>query len=120
MNKLHIYKLIHIKEIRTKKIGIIIFKWKSQGYNGSNGQNKVCTHSGRTNHTMKTCFLKNGFPPRYKGKGNIENTPGASSQTTATINNVSDSSPQESTASFFTQEKYYNILELLQQPMFNS
>jgi len=36
---------------------------------GSTGHNRVCTHCGRSNHTIDTCFLLYGFPPGYKPKG---------------------------------------------------
>jgi len=28
--------------------------------------NKLCTHCGRTNHTIDTCYFKHGFPPGYR------------------------------------------------------
>jgi len=36
---------------------------------GSAGHNRVCSHCGRSNHTIDTCFLLHGFPPSYKPKG---------------------------------------------------
>ncbi|XP_058761796.1 uncharacterized protein LOC131635210 [Vicia villosa] len=42
-------------------------KGRIQGY--GKGHNRVCTHCGRTNHTVETCFLKHGYPPCFKTKG---------------------------------------------------
>lgn len=38
--------------------------------------NKYCSHCGKTNHTIDTCFFKYGFPGGYKttGKGNPNST----------------------------------------------
>lgn len=40
---------------------------RGRGRNSSYGGrgNSLCTHCGRTNHTIDTCFLKHGYPPGY-------------------------------------------------------
>ncbi|XP_058772285.1 uncharacterized protein LOC131646175 [Vicia villosa] len=92
------------------------FKGKSNGYGGAKGQNRVCTHRGRTNHTVETCFLKHGYPPRFKGKGksNISNS---QFKVVASIETSQLPLKKDSTQStiFFTQEQYQSILELIQQ-----
>jgi hypothetical protein len=35
---------------------------------GPSGHNRMCTHCGRTNHIIDTCFVLHGFPPAYKPK----------------------------------------------------
>ncbi|XP_004501782.1 uncharacterized protein [Cicer arietinum] len=35
---------------------------------GKVGVNRQCTHCGRTNHTIDTCFLIHGLPPGFKSK----------------------------------------------------
>ena len=37
--------------------------------------NKLCTHCGKTNHTIETCFFKHGFLVGYRnhGKGGSSN-----------------------------------------------
>lgn len=96
------------------KQGNTNYKGKNQGYHGSKGTNRICTHCGRTNHTVETCFQKHGYPPGFKNKGKI---PAA-----ATANSATEASPQGSTPSAFgfTQEQYNNILALLQQSKLNS
>lgn len=63
------------------------YRGKYQGAAGSRGQNRVCTHCGRNNHIIDTCFIKHGYPPGFKNKikGN-----GFSSQQSATANNASE------------------------------
>jgi hypothetical protein len=53
------------------KQGNTNYKVKNQGYHGSKGTNRICTHCGRTNHTVETCFQKHGYPPGFKNKGKI-------------------------------------------------
>ncbi|XP_058746040.1 uncharacterized protein LOC131618902 [Vicia villosa] len=43
-------------------------KGKYQGVAGARGSNRICTHCGRTNHTVDTCFIKHGYPPGFKNK----------------------------------------------------
>lgn len=91
------------------------YKGKYQGTASSRGQNRVCTHCGRNNHTIDTCFIKHGYPPgfKHKSKGN-----GFSSQQSATANTASEvtaSGSSSNNSSYgLTQEQYNNILALLQ------
>ncbi|XP_050913675.1 uncharacterized protein LOC127128420 [Lathyrus oleraceus] len=91
------------------------YRGKYQGTTGSRGQNRVCTHCGRNNHTIDTCFIKHGYPPgfKHKSKGN-----GFSSQQSATTNTASEitaSGSSSNNSSYgLTQEQYNNILALLQ------
>ncbi|XP_058749030.1 uncharacterized protein LOC131621993 [Vicia villosa] len=68
-------------------------KGKITGYDGSKGHSCVCTHCGRTNHTIETCFLKHGYPPGFKGKGKPTNSI-PHSQTVASIETRHNSSQQ--------------------------
>lgn len=34
-------------------------------FQGARGQSRVCTHCGRNNHTIDTCFVKHGYPPGF-------------------------------------------------------
>lgn len=91
------------------------YRGKYQGAVGSRGQNRVCTHCGRNNHTIDTCFIKHGYLPGFKNKtkGN-----GFSSQQSATANNASETPASGSSSTNpsygLTQEQYNNILALLQ------
>lgn len=38
--------------------------WRNQG------TNRYRTHYGLHNHTIDTCYAKNGYPPRYQNRGN--------------------------------------------------
>ncbi|XP_050897986.1 uncharacterized protein LOC127104886 [Lathyrus oleraceus] len=90
------------------------YRGKYQGANGPRGQNRVSTHCGRTNNTIDTCFIKHGFPPGFKNKSKCN---GSGSHNDATINSASKVYALGSTTSSygFTQEKYNNILALVQQ-----
>lgn len=35
-------------------------------YQGSKNTSKVCTHCGRTDHTVETCYKKHGFPLNWQ------------------------------------------------------
>ncbi|KAI5432085.1 hypothetical protein KIW84_036007 [Lathyrus oleraceus] len=86
------------------------FRGKPQG--GARGHNRVCTHCGRTNHTVETCFLKHGYPPGFKGKGKNQSSNTSNQNVVASVHAGSD----ESQPSFgFTQDQYNNILALIQQ-----
>ncbi|KAI5421410.1 hypothetical protein KIW84_045010 [Lathyrus oleraceus] len=86
-------------------------KWKGSG--AVRGTNRVCTHCGRTNHTIETYFIKHYYPPGFKNKAKAcQSFPADNS----TSNNGSTSAATSGTNSFgFTQEKYYSLLGLLQQ-----
>ena len=48
--------LINTVAVRTRSYG------RGRGANA----NKVCTHCGKTGHTMDVCYRKHGFPPHFK------------------------------------------------------
>lgn len=66
----------------------------------------VCTHCGRTNHTMDTCFLKHGYPPGYRQR--IKNLSYGQNSSQAPVSNASCSpSPSDGSSNSifgFTQE----------------
>ncbi|XP_068503595.1 uncharacterized protein [Phaseolus vulgaris] len=39
-----------------------------RGSNGRGYTSKICSHCGRTEHTIDTCYKKHGFPPHFKFK----------------------------------------------------
>ena len=83
--------------------------------------NKLCTHYGKTNHTVETCFFKHGFPAGYRnrGKGGSSNFKSSASlaevdsditsQTTA----LDDSSTRDQFC--LSKDQYNAIIALLQQ-----
>ncbi|XP_058773496.1 uncharacterized protein LOC131647643 [Vicia villosa] len=72
---------------------------------------RTCTHCGRHNHTVDTCFMKHGYPPgyHYKSPKPSINHAAESSSSDHTIT----SPPEQSLASI--QHQYNQILQLLQQ-----
>ncbi|XP_006582509.1 uncharacterized protein [Glycine max] len=40
---------------------------RGRGYS-KQGQSRHCTHCGKNNHTVDTCFAKHGYPPGWKSK----------------------------------------------------
>ncbi|XP_004497583.1 uncharacterized protein [Cicer arietinum] len=92
---------------------------RGKGHNNSafgrgpyQNSNRICTHCGRTNHTVETCFLKHGYPPGFQQRHS------RAAFNTATASDSQDSSPvdQESTDASLTiiQDQYNQILQLLQ------
>lgn len=85
-------------------------------YNGTRAQNeaitRTCSHCGRHNHTVETCFLLHGYPPGYQNKGPKSANLAVSEQkhTDAVQNQGSVSSPSLNSI----QEQYNQILQLLQ------
>lgn len=83
------------------KPGNNYFKGK---YQGPKGHNRVCTHCGRTNDTIQTCFLKHVYPPGFKGKGKSQSA--SYNSQSVNVNAGSEFSQQGSPISsfHFTQE----------------
>ncbi|XP_058764417.1 uncharacterized protein LOC131637865 [Vicia villosa] len=98
----------------NSKTGNNYGKGRTQSYGGAKGHSRVCTHCGRTNHTVETCFQKHGYPPGFKSKGKSTNSV---TQSDVSTDAALESSQQNSCKSSFgfTQEQYQNILALLQQ-----
>lgn len=90
-------------------------KWKRSEF--ARGTNRVFRHCGRTNYTIETCFIKNGYPPGFKNKAKaFQSSPADNS----TFNNDSTSAGTSSVKSFgFTQEQYHSFFGLLQQSQSN-
>lgn len=103
------------------KHGYNNFKGRSQAFSGLKGHNCVCTHYGMINHTIETYFLKHWFPPGFKGKDKIQSV-ATYSQLVVIVNNALETpSSAFPTLSFgFTQDKYNNILYLIQQSKLTS
>ncbi|KAI5445884.1 hypothetical protein KIW84_013925 [Lathyrus oleraceus] len=51
----------------TQNKGSATNKWKGSS-SSTKGGNRVCTHCGRTNHIVDTCFVKHGYPPGYRNR----------------------------------------------------
>lgn len=92
------------------------FRGKSNGYKGAKGTNRVCTHCGRTNHMIETCFLKDEYPPGFPSKRKSSNST-LQSQFVTSVEIGQPFSNQSSPQSMcgFTQEQYQRIMELIQQ-----
>ncbi|XP_058766013.1 uncharacterized protein LOC131639539 [Vicia villosa] len=66
-------------------------KNNTQGLAGARGHSRVCTHCGRTNHGVETCFLRHGFPPSFKGK-NKSQSAGTNNHSASTVTLASEAS----------------------------
>lgn len=80
---------------------------------GQGTSGKLCTHCGKTNHTVDTCYYKHGFPPGYKPKG--ARSAYAANTDIENIENSSEQVVRNPTGVTFTQEQYQGIQALLQQ-----
>ncbi|KAK2417773.1 hypothetical protein QL285_040035 [Trifolium repens] len=83
------------------------------GRGQNQGVTRVCTHCGRTNHTVEKCFVKHGYPPGFQNRSknpSVNSTSSAetysSTESTSTSNNFSGGT---------VQEQYQQLLNLLQQ-----
>ncbi|KAK2391726.1 putative mitochondrial protein [Trifolium repens] len=83
------------------------------GRGQNQGATRVCTHCGRTNHTVEKCFVKHGYPPGFQNRSknpSVNSTSSAetysSTESTSTSNNFSGGT---------VQEQYQQLLNLLQQ-----
>ncbi|XP_050915582.1 uncharacterized protein LOC127130653 [Lathyrus oleraceus] len=98
--------------INNEEIVAFQVQTNSGNYNGkpsySKGKRRCFSGARGYNH--------NGFPPGFKGKGESQSA-GNNPQSTVAVNITYDSSQQGSVASSFgfTQDKYNNVIELLQQ-----
>ncbi|KAL4603608.1 hypothetical protein ACB092_10G136300 [Castanea dentata] len=81
------------------------------GNNGNKGKDKpLCTHCGKSGHTIDKCYKLHGFPPNYKFKGK-----------TAMAHQLTLSQPQDSSflaspgsvKPSFTPEQYQQLLDLI-------
>ncbi|KAI5393581.1 hypothetical protein KIW84_060634 [Lathyrus oleraceus] len=102
--------------VNTQNKGSATNKWK--GSSSSNkGGNRVCTHCGRTNHIVDTCFVKHGYPPGYRNRTKpASNTQGSSQSHANTISHTAAQSEGNSTPVFgFTQEEFQSLRDMLQQ-----
>ncbi|XP_047171754.1 uncharacterized protein LOC124839860, partial [Vigna umbellata] len=79
---------------------------------GRFGAPRQCTHCGRTNHTIDTCFLIHGLPPDLKSK-RVHNVTTDSSTVVPSYNN----SPAQSHSAILglSQEQIHGLLALLPQ-----
>ncbi|XP_058761156.1 uncharacterized protein LOC131634505 [Vicia villosa] len=73
---------------------------------------RVCTHYGRTNHTINTCFIKHGYPPGYNYK---TQKPSINNTTLSThVEQPSDSHESPHSLAII-QAQYNQIMQLLQE-----
>ncbi|KAI5432658.1 hypothetical protein KIW84_020094 [Lathyrus oleraceus] len=100
----------------TQNKGPITNKGKGSS-SSTKGGNRVCTHCGRTNHTVDTCFVKHGYPPGYRNRTKpASNTQGSSQSHANTISHTAAQSEGNSTPVFgFTQEEFQSLRAMLQQ-----
>ncbi|XP_061359907.1 uncharacterized protein LOC133303951 [Gastrolobium bilobum] len=86
-------------------------------YNGGNQPNRVCTHCGRSNHTIESCYQLHGFPPGYRTY-NRSQTPQTALTTSSQIHDA-DSLQEHSVSSephkHISQHEYQHLMELLQR-----
>ncbi|XP_068461640.1 uncharacterized protein [Phaseolus vulgaris] len=92
-----------------------------RGSNGRGYTSKICSHCGRTGHTIDTCYKKHGFPPhfKFKNQNHDQSHTNAVFQNTNFNNNEQNHegsrSEVESQQIGFTPEQYQTLLALLQQ-----
>ncbi|CAH9128979.1 unnamed protein product [Cuscuta epithymum] len=87
--------------------------------------NKLCTHCGKTNHTIETCYHKHGFPAGYKTRGRNNSSVFQPSASLAEVD--TNTAPQHSSSvngdnndQFTLSKDQYNaIIALLQQTKFS-
>ncbi|XP_061337323.1 uncharacterized protein LOC133284338 [Gastrolobium bilobum] len=82
----------------------------NRGRNGRGRGTKLCTHCGRTNHTVETCYAKHGYPPGFKVRGRTV------SANAAFLDLIEDADGTKDTDKVsITQQEYQNFLDLMTQ-----
>ena len=76
-------------------------------------KSKICTHCGRTGHTVEVCYRKHGFPPHF-GKGSTANNASTTEEPDDNGDRASASRNQDGQLPI-TQEQYATLVNLLQQ-----
>lgn len=86
----------------------------------SKGKGTVCSHCGKTGHTVDVCYKKHGFPPNYKRNAAINNCVQSDDDEeqydTASMFSHRTASASESSSLGFTPAQHKALLALLQQP----
>ncbi|XP_061373622.1 uncharacterized protein LOC133315950 [Gastrolobium bilobum] len=75
----------------------------SNTYGGRGIINRLCTHYGRSNYTVDTCFHIHGFPPRFKTRNDVNSITNSAAQDTRS----------EQSGLPFSNDQYQQILSLL-------
>lgn len=78
------------------------------GYNNRNSS-KVCSHCGKTGHTIEKCYKMNGYPPNWQRS--------TLNFTSSSAGEVSEQKEYEDTRMIpagFTQEQYDKLMSLIQ------
>src|ERR1044072_1867429 len=92
---------------------------RRRGRGRNQGSGRLCTHCGKTNHTIDTCFFKHGFPPGYQQRVSSANAISSNNFPLEQDQNFSQGSYQPITShsgkqgNNFTQGQYEALLKLL-------
>ncbi|XP_061349565.1 uncharacterized protein LOC133294823 [Gastrolobium bilobum] len=87
---------------------------KGRSFGGRSQPNRICTHCGRSNHTIETCYQLHGFPPSYRASTRTSNTNAASTDSNNFHQDVSVASQSEPYM-HMTESEYHQLMELLHQ-----
>ncbi|XP_061339282.1 uncharacterized protein LOC133285971 [Gastrolobium bilobum] len=87
---------------------------RGRNFGGRSQTTRICTHCGRNNHTIETCYQLHGFPPGYRNNNRISNTNAASTDPQNFNQDVSVASNSESYM-HMTRSEYQQLMELLQK-----
>ena len=74
------------------------------------GAKRLCSHCGRTGHTVDTCYKKHGYPPGYKPRNSQRSVNAAVTDFTGAPGN-----DNQNPSFTFTEEQYRSLLALLPQ-----
>ena len=86
---------------------------KGKQIKNQSGATRMCSHCGKSGHTVDQCFKKHGFPPNFKkGHGSAANC--VSSDVVDEEDQPAGETPTASNFSL-TKDQYQSLLALLQQ-----
>lgn len=90
-------------------------KFAGKGRGNKNYNSKVCTHCGKTGHTIEVCYKKHGYPPGFKFRRSGTNVKCIESNDEVDSGKFDDAKSQEvvAAAPSFTHEEYKALLSLL-------
>ena len=82
----------------------------------SQGHQRLCTHCGRSNHTIDFCYMLHGYPHGYNSNNGARNNNSANSASISVGSEADSSTSTKNSGNFsLTPEEYNGILGLLQQ-----
>ena len=83
---------------------------------GASTRGKICSHCGKTGHTIEVCYRKHGYPPGHRFFNAKSSSANSVSITEGKAVEKETYTSSESSEIWFTPQQYQALLALIQQP----